>query len=138
MESLILLLLLVPLLLLAFRGSKQRKQVAQMQSELGPGSEVMTTSGQFGTVVAVEGDRIELEVAPGITTWWLRQAVARQVDPVVADDEVEEDALDEDALDGDALDDDDVLADDDPRRDGVTDARADDTDDRPDGTRRSA
>ncbi|MEJ5944624.1 preprotein translocase subunit YajC [Pseudokineococcus basanitobsidens] len=130
MESAILLLLLVPLVLIAFRGSKQRKQVAQMQSSLGPGTEVMTASGQFGYVVTVEGDRVELEISPGVTTWWLRQAIARTVDPVADDDAVDEESVD-----------DDVLSDDDPRHDAVTgtpETRVDDGDDRPDGTRRPA
>ena len=78
--SLVLLLLLVPLVLLSIRGSKQRKAVARMQSELGPGAEVMTASGQFGRVTEVRADRVEIEVAQGVRTWWLRQAVARTVD----------------------------------------------------------
>ena len=89
MDSLILLLLLVPLLLIAFRGSKQRKAVAQMQAEIGPGREVMTASGQFGVVTQVTDDRVEIEVAPGVRTWWLRQAIARTVEPVADPDDAE-------------------------------------------------
>ncbi|WP_299036622.1 preprotein translocase subunit YajC [uncultured Pseudokineococcus sp.] len=100
--SLVLLLLLVPLVLLSIRGSKQRKAVAQMQSELAPGTEVMTASGQFGLVTEVRADRVEIEVAPGVRTWWLRQAIARQVDPLApADEPVDEplaDRADEDHL----------------------------------------
>lgn len=102
--SLVLLLLLVPLVLLSVRGSRQRKAVAQMQSELATGTEVMTASGQFGTVTGVRDDRVEIEVAPGVRTWWLRQAIARRVDPaapvasdddLVADDVVEDDPRDD-------------------------------------------
>ncbi|MEJ5915789.1 preprotein translocase subunit YajC [Pseudokineococcus sp. 1T1Z-3] len=97
METAILFLLLIPLLLIAFRGSKQRKQTAQMQASLEPGTEVMTGSGQFGYVTAVEDDRVELEIAPGITTWWVRAAVARVVEPADAevDDEGTLDAEDD-------------------------------------------
>ena len=110
--SLVLLLLLVPLVLLSIRGSKQRKAVAQMQSELGRGAEVMTASGQFGRVTDVREDRVEIEVAPGVRTWWLRQAIARTVDsPAPADGPVD-DAVIERPLDGTAAD---------PRDDDLTD-----------------
>jgi len=113
--SLVLLLLLVPLVLLSIRGSKQRKAVAQMQNELGPGAEVMTASGQFGLVTDVRGDRVEIEVAEGVRTWWLRQAIARTVEPPAS-------APDAELLDDQGL-------------DATADLR---DDDRSDGTRRTA
>ncbi|WP_298803091.1 preprotein translocase subunit YajC [uncultured Pseudokineococcus sp.] len=107
--SLVLLLLLVPLVLLSVRGSRQRKAVAQMQSELATGTEVMTASGQFGTVTGVRDDRVEIEVAPGVRTWWLRQAIARRVDPaapVADEDDIAEDQMvDDDVVEDDPRDD---------------------------------
>ena len=118
--SLVLLLLLVPLVLLSVRGSKQRKAVAQMQTELGPGAEVMTASGQFGRVTDVRDDRVEIEVAPGVRTWWIRQAVARRVDTPARTDEAVDEPVDE-RLPGSAV-----------------DAPADPRDDPADGPRRTA
>lgn len=101
MENLILLIILIPLVLLMFRSSRQRKTVAQMQQQLAPGAEVMTTAGLFGQVTAVEGDRVELEVAPGVHLWFLRQAVARVVEPATGDLEDDADQDLEDDVDED-------------------------------------
>ncbi len=75
--------LLFPLLLLLalvflFRGQRRRqRQLAQVQADLRPGAEVMTTAGLFGTVVGLEDNRLQLEVAPGIVCTYARQAVAQ-------------------------------------------------------------
>jgi preprotein translocase subunit YajC len=39
----------------------------------------MTTSGLFGTVVSTSDDSIDLEIAPGLVTSWLRAAVREKV-----------------------------------------------------------
>lgn len=80
-ELLIPLLLLLPLLLITMRTRRQQREMAQMQQRLTPGQEVMTTSGVFGTVRGVDGDRVSVEVAPGVTTQWARQAIARILTP---------------------------------------------------------
>lgn len=76
--------LLFPLLLIAVfyfllirPQQRQRKQMAEMQRQLGPGSEVMTGAGLIGTVVAVneEKDQVILEVAPGVTNTYVRRAI---------------------------------------------------------------
>ena len=41
----------------------------------------MTTSGLHGTVTAVADDTIELEIAPGLRTTWVRAAVREVVVP---------------------------------------------------------
>nr|WP_276612178.1 preprotein translocase subunit YajC [Kineococcus vitellinus] len=79
------LLIMVALLVFMFsRTNKQRKAQQEMQSNVGPGAEVMTTSGMFGTVVEVDGDVVVLEIAPGLHTRWTRRAVARVVPAVDA------------------------------------------------------
>ncbi|MDQ1604618.1 MAG: preprotein translocase subunit YajC [Actinomycetota bacterium] len=66
--------------LLALRPARKRQQAsAQMQSELRPGMQVMTGSGLFGTVSSVEDDAVVLEVSPGVSVRWARQAIARVV-----------------------------------------------------------
>ena len=66
-----------------FGMRKQKRQVAEvkrMQDSLTvPGARVMTTSGLHGTVTAVADDTIELEIAPGLRTTWVRAAVREVV-----------------------------------------------------------
>lgn len=94
----------LPILLLAFlvmmyMGSrKQRRQVQEtqlMQSNLAEGDVVTTTSGLRGTVVdASYEETIDLEIAPGVVTTWLRGAVR---ETVVADAGDSDDTADDTA-----------------------------------------
>ncbi|QGN49394.1 preprotein translocase subunit YajC [Micromonospora sp. WMMD558] len=58
---------------------KRRREAEAMQSSLGPGDEVVTIGGLYGTVTAVEDDSVLLEVAPGVQTRYARPAIARVV-----------------------------------------------------------
>ncbi|SCL30834.1 protein translocase subunit yajC [Micromonospora pallida] len=58
---------------------KRRKQAEAMQSALGPGDEVVTIGGLYGTVTGVDDDTVLLEVAPGVQTRYARPAIARVV-----------------------------------------------------------
>jgi preprotein translocase subunit YajC len=62
------------------RSMAQRRQRETLQ-ELGPGDEVLTGSGIFGTVLDVANDRITIETAPGTRLTVLRSAVARRITP---------------------------------------------------------
>jgi len=87
--QLVFLLLMVALLIFMFSRTRKQQRVQQeMQSGVGPGAEVMTTSGTFGRVVAIDGDVVTLEIAPGVQTRWTRRAVSRVVTaaPVEAGD----------------------------------------------------
>ena len=53
---------------------------------LGVGDEVVTIGGVFGTIRAVEGDRIELEVAPGVLLTVARNAIAQAANPAPAEE----------------------------------------------------
>jgi preprotein translocase subunit YajC len=65
---------------LLIRPQKQRARAAMnMQENLEPGRQVMTTSGLFATVIRVDDDALELEVAPGVRTRWMRGAIARVI-----------------------------------------------------------
>ena len=86
----ILALFLGAMWLMTSRSRKQQKAAADFRANLAPGQEVMTGSGLFGTIVAVEDDVVTLEVGEGITTRWLRPAIAKLVDPPV-DEELDED-----------------------------------------------
>lgn len=98
---LILGLAFVALWLMTGRTRKQQREAADFRANLAEGDEVMTASGLFGTVVAVEDDVVTLESTPGSQTRWLRAAIAKRVDPPVVADEDEIDEL-EDEVDDDA------------------------------------
>ncbi|MBF8185136.1 preprotein translocase subunit YajC [Nonomuraea sp. K274] len=77
-----LILLVVVFYFLLIRPQRKRQQEAvKMQNSLAPGARVMTTTGLFGTVVAVENEDVVLEVAPGIETRWVKAAIGRVVTP---------------------------------------------------------
>jgi preprotein translocase subunit YajC len=83
LSSLLLPLIIVLFAVPLFLGTrKQKRAVAQqqeLQNSLSYGDRVMTTSGLYGTVVAVSDESIDIEIAPGITTSWLRAAVREKV-----------------------------------------------------------
>ena len=84
--------MLLPILMFAalgammFYGMRKQKRVAaatrDMQDSLVPGARVMTTSGLHATITAIVDDTIELEIAPGVRTTWIRAAVREVVVPV--------------------------------------------------------
>jgi preprotein translocase subunit YajC len=75
-------LILAAFYLLIIRPARNRQRAAlQLQSELGPGQEVMTTSGMFATVSSVEDDAVVLQVSPGVTMRFAKAAVARILPP---------------------------------------------------------
>jgi preprotein translocase subunit YajC len=72
------------LLFFSFRKARKAQQEqTKMRTELTPGVEVMTGSGIFGHVVAVNPDsqRVSIEVAPGTTMDVHLQAIAQIVAP---------------------------------------------------------
>ncbi len=81
--------------LMTSRTRKQQRAAADFRANLEVGQEVMTGSGLYGTIVAVDGDTITLESTPGNQTRWIRAAIAKLVPPVEDDgtlDTVEVDA----------------------------------------------
>lgn len=61
-------------------GQQRQKKQQQMVSQLGPGVEVMTTAGIFGTIAVVTDDEISLEISPGVFMRILPAAIARVVE----------------------------------------------------------
>jgi preprotein translocase subunit YajC len=99
-------------LMMFFMSRRQRRAVQQqqeLQASLTVGDKVMTTSGMHGTIVATTDDTIDLEIAPGVETTWVRAAIRDKlpdpdefVDEVEDDDEVEEpESIIEDTVDED-------------------------------------
>jgi preprotein translocase subunit YajC len=82
--SLLPLLLILGLFwLLAIRPQQRRNAaLAQLQSSLEIGDEVMLSSGFIGTVRGFDDDRVQLELADGVVVQVVRGAVNRVVEPV--------------------------------------------------------
>jgi len=127
--------MLLPILMFAglgglmyFSMKKQKRAAAatkQMHESLVPGARVMTTSGLHGTVTAIADDTIELEIAPGLRTTWVRAAVREIVVPGPTEDSL---AIDADYPNADYADDDNVIDADevDPTDHSVTDRKSKD------------
>jgi preprotein translocase subunit YajC len=83
---------------LIIRPSRNRQKAqARLVDALGVGARVMTTSGLYAQVVAIEEDGVlQLEVAPGVTMRWTKAAVAR----ILPEPDAEEDGYA--GYDGDA------------------------------------
>ncbi len=93
MESLVLflpfLLIMGGFMYLASRRQKKAMQATiDLHESLHPGDRVHTTSGLQATVVAFNDDTVELEIAPGIVTTWMKLAIR---DRIVAEDDFDED-----------------------------------------------
>ncbi|MFC7343706.1 preprotein translocase subunit YajC [Saccharopolyspora griseoalba] len=87
---LLIVLLAVPLFLQARKQKRMMAEQQKLQNSITVGDRVMTTSGVFGTVVATNDDSIDLELAPGLTTTWVRQAVREKVSTEAAAEETNE------------------------------------------------
>jgi preprotein translocase subunit YajC len=100
MESLALFL---PFLLImgGFMYFSSRRQRRAMQAtidlheSLQPGDRVHTTSGMQATVVAIADDTVDLEIAPGVVTTWMKLAIRDQILPDEPEDSDEDEDLDE-------------------------------------------
>lgn len=100
-------LILVPIIVLGYlllvRPQQQRvRRQQQLLASIGVGDEVATAGGIIGRVSALEGDRVLLEVAPGVRMAFLRQAISRRLDHQehVATSEAPAEAPDERGLAG--------------------------------------
>ncbi|BBZ38980.1 preprotein translocase subunit YajC [Mycobacterium conspicuum] len=105
MESLVLFL---PFLLIMggfmYFASRRQKRAMQatidLHDSLRPGDRVHTTSGLEATVTAITDDTVDLEIAPGVVTTWMKLAIRDKMLPDVGEDFVEyDDDYDEDEAD---------------------------------------
>lgn len=75
-------LLILGLYVLAIRPQRARARVlAEVRAGLSVGSRVITTAGIHATVSAIEGDDVDLELAPGVVVRFASGAVVRIVEP---------------------------------------------------------
>ena len=83
MDLLIFLPLLIILGAFMFFASRRQKKAMQatidLHNSLTIGDRVHTTSGLQGTITGITDDNVDLEIAPGVITTWMKLAVRDRV-----------------------------------------------------------
>lgn len=72
-----------------FASRRQRKAMQatiDLHDSLGAGDRVHTTSGLQGVIVALSDDTVDLEIAPGVVTRWMKMAIRDRIEA----DEIEQ------------------------------------------------
>jgi preprotein translocase subunit YajC len=98
MDLVIFLPLLIVMGAFMFFASRRQRKAMQatidLHNSLTVGDEVHTTSGLRGTITGITDDEVDLEIAPGVVTTWMKLAVRdRIVDDV--DETDDEDDIDD-------------------------------------------
>jgi preprotein translocase subunit YajC len=76
----LILLLFIPIFLSSRKQKRTQQEMQALQSSLEPGDIVSTTSGLRATVVdASYEDTVDLEIADGVVTTWVRAAVREKI-----------------------------------------------------------
>jgi len=76
LENIILFGALAVLIVFMFRNNKKRKQQAdELQASISVGTEVMLTSGIYGRIKSISGDRLVIETTPGTSLTVIKLAV---------------------------------------------------------------
>ena len=85
--------LIVPMVLMSRKQKRAMAQQQELQNSIEVGDKVMTTSGLYGYVANTSDDAtVDVEIADGVVTTWLRAAIREKV----GDDTVDEPVADED------------------------------------------
>lgn len=79
--------------------SKRRREAEQMQRQIGPGDQIVTIGGLYGTVVSTDDEAVTLEISPGTTARYARQAVARVIERAGQNEETAEETAAVDEVD---------------------------------------
>ncbi|CAN5433192.1 hypothetical protein BH09ACT7_BH09ACT7_15250 [soil metagenome] len=98
MDLIVVLPLLIVLGAFMFFGSRRQKKAMQatinLHESLQIGDQVHTTSGLKATIAGLGDDYVDLEIAPGVVTTWMKLAIRDRIDP---DADTDEDDFVEDA-----------------------------------------
>jgi preprotein translocase subunit YajC len=88
--------LIIGLAVVMYLGSRRQKKAMQatidLQESLSIGDRVHTTSGLEATIAGISDDSVDLEIAPGVVTTWMKLAVRDRITP---EDEFEDDDEDD-------------------------------------------
>jgi preprotein translocase subunit YajC len=82
------LLAIVALAVVMFSRSQRNKQrrAVDQRKAITVGAEVVTTAGLIAQVVDMDDETVTLEIAPGVHSRFLRQAIVRVVEPPAPDE----------------------------------------------------
>ena len=101
MDLVIFLPLIIIMGLFMFFASRRQKKAMQatidLHESLQIGDRIHTTSGMEGTITGIGDDTVELEIAPGVITTWMKLAVRDKIGPDTDDDDDFEDDYDEES-----------------------------------------
>ena len=101
----LILIVVVAFYFLMIRPQQRRKQqAAQKSNSVAVGARVRTTAGMYATVVAVDGDDVVLEVAPGVEVRYMKRAIMDVVSPGDEPEETVTDFTDTESDDSDDTD----------------------------------
>jgi preprotein translocase subunit YajC len=86
--------LLIVLGAFMFFASRRQKRAMQatidLHDSLRVGDRVHTTSGLQGTIKRITDDTVDLEIAAGVVTTWMKLAIRDRIEPEVLDTEAQE------------------------------------------------
>lgn len=72
-----------------FASRRQRKAMQatiDLHESLRVGDRVHTTSGLQGTITGITDDTVDLEIAPGVVTRWMKLAIRDRIEPELDED----------------------------------------------------
>lgn len=90
MDLVIFLPLLIVMGAFMFFASRRQRKAMQatidLHNSLQIGDRIHTTSGLQGTITGINDDNVELEIAPGVITTWMKLAVRDRIEDDTEDD----------------------------------------------------
>lgn len=100
-QSLLLMPIIVVFAAFMFFSARRQKRAMRdtidLHESLCVGDRVHTTSGLEGTLTDITDDTVDIEIAPGVVTTWMKLAIRDRIEPEILD--LEADVVDE--VDGD-------------------------------------
>jgi preprotein translocase subunit YajC len=93
-QTVIFLPLLVVMGAFMYFASRRQKRTMQatidLHESLRVGDRVHTTSGLHGTITGITDDDVDLEIATGVVTTWMKLAIRDRIEPEILDTDAEE------------------------------------------------
>ena len=88
-QTVVFLPLLIVLGAFMFFASRRQKRAMQatinLHESLRIGDQVQTTSGLHATIKRITDDTVDLEIAPGVVTTWVKLAIRDRIEPEILD-----------------------------------------------------
>ncbi|MBN1172808.1 MAG: preprotein translocase subunit YajC [Micromonosporaceae bacterium] len=89
-------LMLALLYFLMIRPQQRRsRRIAEMQSSMGIGDEVVTVGGLYGTICSVDDETVMLEIAPDVVARYARASISRVVVSAADPEDESDDSTDD-------------------------------------------